>query len=671
MTNAARPGSGMPRLGKAADPTRATARRRQLMLLSLVGASLLVTGRAFSLQILEGASWRSKAQDQQADQTPLPAPRGTIYDRDGVPLAASHEAYRMNLAPNEVVDRAQLIELLHKHAGLERRAAERALDPAKRWVVLPTRYSAATRQRLSGVRGVYFDRVLRRFYPRGSIAQELIGGVGADGKAQGGLELELDELLTGRAGRAILRRDAGGPIPGAFQEVISPTPGRDVYLTIDADLQEIAREALNHAIEATQAVSGEIVMADPRSGEVLAAVSSKAGQRSWRAVTEPYEPGSTLKPFAIATLLAEKRATLGDSVFAENGEFTRDGRTIKDVHPYGWLTVGDALKKSSNVVMAKLSDRLEPNTQYAYLRAFGFGSPTAVGYPSESGGLLRRPAAWSRYSQASLAIGYEISVTPLQMLMAYGALANGGILMEPALVREVRSREELTSVRFAARPVRRVIPEKIALELRTVLTDAVAGGTGSAASLGPFAVAGKTGTARSFAGGHYRSGAYTSSFAGFFPAVDPQLVFLVKLDSPKGAYYGGLTAAPVTRATLEAALAALNSPLDKRAVASSAPPPLASARGAAEAAQEQTSGPFILTVGGAPARRMEAATRSASADVPELAGLPIRDAVRILHAIGFRVRVQGHGVVGSTQPAAGAATPRGALIRLSAVEARS
>lgn len=646
-----------------------TSARRQLLLISLVLSSLLVTYRAFSLQIVERAQWRAKAEDQQGDQTSLPAPRGTIYDRDGVPLAASNEAFRINIAPNEVVDRKQVAQLLIEHAGLTAVEVRRALDLKKKWVVLPGRYNATTRQRLNAVRGVYFDRELQRFYPRGTIAMELIGRLSADGRPLDGLELEFNDVLRGSEGRAVQRRDAGRqPIPGALQEIISPLPGRDIYLTIDADLQEIAREALQHAITETKSASGEIVMADPRTGEILAAVSSKAGARSWRAVTEPYEPGSTIKPFVVATLLTEKRATLHDSVYAENGEFTRDGRTIKDVHEYGWLTVGEGLQKSSNIVMAKLSDRLDRNTQYSYLRAFGFGSPTAVSYPSESGGLLRRPASWSRYSQASLAIGYEISVTPLQMLMAYGALANGGVLMEPRLVREVRSRDNLTAEQFAPRPVRRVIPERVANELRGVLTDVVAAGTAQAAALGPFAVAGKTGTARSFGGGHYRSGAYTSSFAGFFPAVDPQLVFLVKLDSPQGDYYGGLTAAPVTRATLEAALAALSTPLDKSAVARVAPPPLLETK--ASGPVEPLSGPFILAVDAAP-QRVVTPVRTDRAAIPELRGLPLRDAVRVLHANGFRVRVSGKGVVADVAPAIGSVVRRGALVRIAAAEVRS
>ncbi len=638
------------RASSQAAAQAATGRRRRLLLAGVLLAAIGLSARAVKLQLIDANEWQARAEEQHEKQSAIPAPRGTIYDRDGVPLAASSEAFRINIAPRDVADRRALARRLQTLTKLDQKTVKRALDVRRKWVVLPGRYDTSVRQALDGAAGVHFDRVQMRFYPRGAIAAEILGVVNSNGQALSGIEMEFDSVLAGKPGIALVRRGPRGQaIPGAMVQAQQPHAGRDIYLTIDSDLQEIATEALHAAVRNTNARGGDLLLADPRTGEVLASVNVRSEHAdNWRAATEPYEPGSTLKPFTIATLLAEKEARLTDSVFAENGTYTNEGRTLRDVHAIGWTSVAGALQHSSNIALAKLSARLEPQQQYEYLRAFGFGAPTAVRYPSESGGLLRRPTQWSRFSQASLAIGYEISVTPLQMVLAYGAIANGGVLMEPRLVREVRSRDARVRQEFEPRVVRRVIPERVANDIRKVLVDVVETGTGGNAALGPYAVAGKTGTARSFRDGRYESGAYTASFAGFFPAEKPQLVFLVKLDSPRGAYYGGVTAAPVTRATLEAALAARSTPLDKRAVAVAAPPPLMEAAVAETSvawasAHRAVTGPFVFALNaGAPKR---VSRKESPRALPAVAGLSVRDAVRQLHARGYRVQVQGSGVV--------------------------
>jgi cell division protein FtsI/penicillin-binding protein 2 len=425
-----------------------------------------------------------------------------------------------------------------------------------------------------------------------------------------------------------------------------PVPGGDVVVTLDLGLQEIAESALRRAVAQMQARGGELLLANPNTGEILAAASQRGSTRSfsWRAVNEPYEPGSTLKPFTVAGLLALERVTLADSVHAENGMYRVPGRRrpITDVHPYGMLSVADALRKSSNVALVKLS-----------------------------GGLLRRPARWSSQSQASLAMGYEINVTPLQMTMAYGAIANGGLLLEPRLVREVRARDGRDRQIFGPRAVRRALPEWVAAELRAVLEGAVTDGTAQQAALGPFAVAGKTGTAKISAGpgAGYRAGAYYASFAGFFPAAEPQLVFLVKIDEPQGPYYGGVVAAPVIREALEAALAALNTPLDRRAVATPAPllPDSGEVRIAALLPPVSME-PTLVTPGSRRVELRKAQTQTVPAGpprvVPSTAGLPLRDAVRALHAAGLRVRVNGRGRVRQSWPEPGDTVGVGTVVRL-------
>ncbi len=548
--------------------------RRRLLLAGILMAALLLAVRSFQVAVLEHMEWLARAAAQHVDRMELPAPRGTIYDRDGVPLAASRQVYSLAIAPREVRNRELLIRKLREHAGLTAAEATAAVGRDVTWRVLPGRYDADVQEALDAIAGVHMQQVMQRFYPHGALAAEVVGKVNAWGQALGGIELEFDSVLMGRPGLAVVRHGPDGrPIPGMMLRVQEPVPGRDVILTIDYELQAIAHDALRDALAVTRASAGELLLLDPATGDVLAAVSRRGAEwaGNWSAVTVPYEPGSTIKPFTVAALLAERRATLNDRIDGERGRYPVQGRILTDDQPHGWLSLADGLRYSSNVVIAKAGARLAPRDHYRHLRAFGFGSPTGVAYPSESGGVLRRPSDWSRQSSASLAIGYELSVTPLQLALAYGALANGGTLMEPRLVQEVRGRDGRVEVVYSPRVVRRVVPVEVAESIREALVGVVEGGTGRAADMGPFRVAGKTGTVRVAAGGGYAQGAYQSTFAGFFPATDPQLVFLVKLDQPQGEYHGGLTAAPVTRATLEAALAAWTTPLDRRVVAERPP----------------------------------------------------------------------------------------------------
>ncbi|MBI4520137.1 MAG: PASTA domain-containing protein, partial [Gemmatimonadetes bacterium] len=521
---------------------------------------------------------------------------------------------------------------------------------------------------LSGVTGIHFERELRRFYPHGDLAQGLLGSVDDLGIGRGGIEQQFDDVLRGVAGREVVARDADGrAIPGESWLIRQPQRGKDVVLTIDLELQEIGHQALREAMATTGAVGGDLLITDPSSGEILALVSlGTQGRGSLSAVTTPYEPGSTLKPFTVAALLTDGLAALGDSVNAENGAWTEGRRTITDVHPYGTITLADALRVSSNIGIAKMAALLPRGSHYQYLRDFGFGTPTGVQLPGESAGILRRPSGWSDYSTSSLAIGYEISVTPMQMAMAYGALANGGLLLEPRIVREVRDPAGRAELIFPERIVRRVVPATVTARLVDVLVDVVEEGTARAASLAHFTVAGKTGTSRSHSGeGYYERGQYQASFVGFFPAEAPQLVVFVKLDRPEGAYYGGLTAAPVTRATLEAVLAARQGPLNRRALAAFNPPPepraesvLRFASRSIPSAEPAVSEPPVSV------SRPRAAGDETGVPIPDVSGLPARIAVRRLHALGLRVAWPAAGTIVGTMPAAGEPARPGAIVRL-------
>lgn len=643
--------------------------RRRLLLASFAAAGALVIGRGVQLQGFEGERWARLAAEQQQDTAALPARRGAIFDRDGTPLALTRETWSLSVAPRELRDRDAAARELSRVLGVSRAEARRFTEPRERWVVLPGRWTAEQHKALSSLRGLHWERRLERFYPQGDVGREVLGGVSRDGRALGGIEQEMDALLRGTDGFSVLRRDAAGKREAALSlPVAPPRDGADVYLTLDFDLQEIADAALAEAVRESGAAGGDLLLADPRTGEILAAVSRRPGtNRVLSAFVEPYEPGSTLKPFFVAGLLAGRKATLSDRVHAEGGTWRMaNGRTIHDVHGYEWLALRDALRVSSNVAMAKLTERLRPAEQIRTLRDLGFGTQTGIEYPAEASGRLPRLAQWSDYTPASVAMGYEVSVTPLQLVMAYGALANGGVLMEPRLLREVRAGGGGEVVRKTApRALRRALPKAVTDSLRPVLVSVVGDGTARRAALSTFEVAGKTGTARrTGAGGRYEAGAYNATFVGFFPARDPQLSIYVRLDRPRGAYYGGETAAPVTRQTLQAILAARSSSaLNGRTLLTArvgAEPGGARAAAVPEAPGEAPSGgdgTYVFQDGQAPRRTAEAGR--GEAPVPDLAGLSLRDAARRLHALGFRVRVEGSGVVGATRPAAGTTARRG------------
>ncbi len=626
---------------KAGAPARYRWRRRAL-LAGWVAGCLLLLARSASIQILHGAYWAAEGLAQQEKAMEVKARRGSILDRNENPLVESSGTIRVGLAPGEFrpETRDEVVSLLASELGLDRATRSKISDPERGWLEIHKDFPPRVREVLDTLRGVYLTQDWSRHRHYGELAGDVLGRI-QDGEGKGGIEGRFDEHLGGIPGEEIQAWDVlRHPIPGQTIQITAPVSGGDVILTLDRDLQEIGHEALASAIEEKGARGGNLIIADPRTGEVLALVSiQKDGSGNLSAITSPYEPGSTLKPFTVASILLHSVASLADSVDGEGGRWMAGGKLLTDVHPFGMMTLADALRLSSNIGVAKMAQGLSPEQQYQMLRDFGFGSPTGIDLPAEAKGILPRPSQWSRSTASRLAIGYGISVTPLQMAMAYGALANGGQLMEPRIIKELRDQEGRTVFRSEPRVVRRVIPSQLAREISEVLVNVVEDGTGSEAQLATFRVAGKSGTSRVNEGGDYVDGHY-ASFACFLPAEDPQLVIFVKLDRPEGSYYGGSTAAPVTRATMEAVLAARHAPIDWEAMASldrrqPRKKPLPGAQFASSSLLETP-----------PVRTPRTITLpETGAVVPDVSGLSPRLAVRRLHARGFRVLLDATGLV--------------------------
>lgn len=644
--------------------------RGRLLLAGVLAGITLVGARSVQLQVVEEERWKETAERQHHARSELPARRGAIYDRRGAPLALSHETFRISVAPYELADAARGARRLSEALGITESGLESIAKRERRWVVLPGRYTLQQRDRLANVRGVYAERHLDRYLPQDELVRGVVGVVSGDGRALGGLEQQFDSLLRGKAGHTMLRRGGHGvPRTSSAHPVEAPRDGVDLHLTLDLDLQEIADHALRNAITEHGAKGGDLLITQPHSGDILAAVSRRDGVASSLAsFTEPFEPGSTFKPFLAAALLAESGATLEDSVDTEGGRWVAPGgRIVTDIAPHEWLSLRDALRVSSNIGMVKFASRLSPAVQFRYLRDFGFGMPTGVPFPSEAGGRLARPAGWSALTPASLAMGYEVAVTPLQLAMAYGVLANGGLLMKPRLVREVKSdRGEVLSRHEPVR-VRRVVSVEVTRQISEALAAVVEDGTGGRAALATFDVAGKTGTARRLGpGGRYLRGRYTSTFVGFFPADQPQLVIMVKLDEPEAPYYGGLVAAPVNRETLHATLAARGGVLEGGKLIRSRggnwnglP-----SRPVERAATSGAEGGSVLfrTRDGIPGRDTDRLAEPVA--VPDLVGAPVREAVRKAHELGLWVATEGSGPVQRVAPEAGTEVMVGDTLRL-------
>ncbi len=664
----------MTRRGRPSKKARAIARtylcRCRLLCGLVVVVGLLMTLRAFQLQVIQGSQWHRRAVSQTTERTELHAIRGGIYDRNMRPLTVSQDRYRVFYAAAEVNDRDRALEAMRRILDLGARDVSRLRDATGGWESLGQVRGRVRAQLENAVpQGIHFEAVPARVYPEGRLASGLLGTIDADGRGLSGLELVFDDLLAGTPGEQLSRRDAHGalyPIPDAG--TVPAQPGRDIVLTIDAELQEIAEASLARALSETGASGGDVILADPATGEILALASqSSASEYGVPAFTNPYEPGSTAKVVLLATLLQEHLANLDERIDVEGGTYRTPFRTITDVHAYDSLSVAEVVLHSSNIGAAKLAERIEPGLQYSYLRDFGFGTPTGIETASESAGALHRPSDWSLLSQQSLAFGYELTVTSIQLVAAYGALANGGVLMRPTLIREIRAPDGQVEFQRASRSVRRIIDERIADQITAVLTEVVRkGGTGDEAALRTIDIAGKTGTSRVSAGGTYATGRYVASFVGYVPADDPQLVVLAKLDDPKSTIYGGAAAAPVSRAVMQAIMAAEDSGFLAGRLARRAD--TGYDWSASSPALSENPTPYRFAATNPLRARAVTTTRTESSEVviPDVRGLGLRAAVTQLLKAGFEVELSDEVPerVRRSQPAAGALVVRGATVLL-------
>jgi cell division protein FtsI (penicillin-binding protein 3) len=557
---------------RGAETKEQTARRfvgRAMLVMAffvLAAGSLLA--RAVHLQVLNKDFLNQQADSRHLRTEKISAHRGSITDRNGEPLAISTPVDSVWANPGELVtavDRVpELAKALKLDSQLLMRRITRSMD--KEFLYLKRHLSPEQAQQVMALKlpGVNVLREYRRYYPSGEVAGHLVGFTSVDDDGQEGLELEFNHWLSGESGAKRVLKDRLGRAVENVESIRPPHHGRDLRTSIDLRLQYLAYRALKSAIQQHKAESGSIVLLDVQTGEVLAMVNQptynpndraqySAERYRNRAITDIFEPGSSIKPLVLAAALESGRYRPSSTVDTAPGFVVVGPKKIEDTNNLGRVSLTTVLSRSSNVGVTKIAMSLEPDQLWSTMTEFGLGSLTASGFPGESAGLLTHYNHWQEISQATLAYGYGVSVTPLQLAQAYAALGNDGNMRPVSLIALDKPNEG-----------NRILSSETSRAIRRMMEEVVRpGGTGTKANIAGYRVAGKTGTTWKFAAGGYSHDKYLSIFAGLAPASDPRLAAVVIIDEPTGnLYYGSDVAAPVFADVIAESLRLLAVPPD-------------------------------------------------------------------------------------------------------------
>jgi len=634
---------------------RAAATRLNIVAALCVLPLLAVLLRVAWLQGVKGDDLRARADSQHEFRVRIPPHRGAITDRNGEPLAYTMTNYSIVADPTQVTDPARTARTLAPALNTSPARIERLLRSKRREVYLERKVTPMLDRRvdIGSLPGISERIELKRVYPQGEFAAHVVGFVDAAGEGMAGIEAEVDGALRGQPGWATELRDGRGNSYQALGRRHKPAvPGHDVALTIDSALQDVAASELRRQVEKLDAKGGVFVAVDPATGEILAMASwpsfdpervrgaDRDALRN-RVITDPYEPGSTFKLVAASTALTDHLLEPGTPIDCEEGRYNFGGYVITDHHPYGIETFLQAFAVSSNIAFAKIGN-LCGTRLYDMERAFGFGAPTGISLPGEASGVLRSPDRWSKRSAATQAIGYEVMVTPLQLAMAYAAVANDGVLMRPQLIKAITDENGQVVYRDRPEAVRKVVDPATARTMRKFMREVMIDGTGSDVNLDWVQVGGKTGTSEKLVNGHYTPTKHYASFVGMAPIADPRIVCLVMIDEPRGSTFGASAAAPVFRDVLDAS---------GRLPGALLAPDYATVRVAPETTPRNFLLPDSLEAYGRDPEPLLAS--SPEGGIPNVRGLSLRRALLVLQAYGVDARVTGSGKVQRQEPAAG------------------
>jgi cell division protein FtsI (penicillin-binding protein 3) len=665
-------------------------RSPQIRLLIVAAALGLWTAAAVArladLQLLRYSDYLARAERQQQHIVEISPKRADILDRNLQELAMSTSLDSCFAVPAEISDNDRVARLLAPVLGLPPEEIATRLSSSRSfvWIARKLPPPAVARIRQLNLRGIYFQKENQRFYPKRELAASVLGYVDIDEKGLGGIEYQLEGRIRSKAARMLILTDAHN----RWYESADKTPevGSSVILTIDENIQFIAEKELSTAVEATRAKAGTVLVQDPTNGEILAMASwpkfnpnapggSPAEARMNRAVGALYEPGSVFKIVTLSAAIDQGVTSPDEVVDCQMGAIYIAGHRIRDHKAYGLLTVSQILAHSSDVGAIKIGLRLGAPKFYEYIRAYGFGEPTGVDLPGENRGLLRRLENWTPVSVGSISMGQEVGVTPLQMINAVSAIANGGLLYRPHVVLALRRGSQVDQDPQPS--PRRVVRETTAAAMRAMLEGVVLNGTGTKAQLDGYTSAGKTGTAQKIdpATGRYSATQLIASFVGFAPINNPSVTILVQLDSPVGLHEGGSVAAPVFKRIAEQVLPYRNVPRD-------IPVSPATLRAARRSQASQTADisdfdPAQLTSASfsdsepassaalpvsASAPTVELAAGDGGISVPDLTGMTVRQVTEVCVQLGVNPVLVGAGTVQDQSPQPGATVRRGASV---------
>lgn len=544
--------------------------RFSIVTLTLLAFLSIFVVRLISIQVFKSEHLAQLANKQHDFFVDLEPVRGTIYDRNNRPLAFNVPVYSLFANPKIMSDNdkrgaiAQLSGLLNLSPDFIKERLNR--DKYFVWLKRKLPIDLTEKIKELDLNGIDFRRESKRYYPNESLAAHVIGFAGTDNTGLEGLELNYDKQLKGKVGRMQVLRDARQKQLQVGKSFIPPQDGFHLVLTIDETIQYIAETALDKAYKKHNAKAATIIVMDVKTGEILAlanrptynldqAAKSNIESRTNRAISFVYEPGSVFKIITAAAALEEEIFVEEDKIDCESdGKYRIANHILTDHHALGVLSFRDVFVRSSNIGTVKIAQRLGPDIVYKYGRRFRFGLSTGIDLKGEVNGWLKDPSQWSKTTIGAIPIGYEVTVTPLQLVAAISSIANEGVYMRPFVVKYVKDNQDQTIASFEPQVVDRVISANTANRIKEILKGVVAEGTGRRAQIDGVQVAGKTGTARKVIDGKYSRGKYYASFMGFAPADNPRLAAVVVVDQPHPSYYGGTVSAPVFQEVMDNAL---------------------------------------------------------------------------------------------------------------------